>query len=323
MFSPEPGNDFARATSRGLFVTGAPRSGTTWVGRMLALGQHFYYLHEPFNNRLRRQYPGIYGRPFACFYPYLSPPDQGAPGMQAFMDWATGAPEPAGWGEADQGQWSEAQKGHLLELRQSRREGRVPLIKDPVGVLALEWVIARYQLPVMAMVRHPAEFVRSLMQLDWHVGPGFFVRQEAFMATLPGDVAAEVVALHGSTDRLRKTALMWKVMNCHIMRVASESGDQMHLLRHEDLAADPRAGFAALLAAMGLDDEPHLDAIEQWSGPHNPVQPEAIEIIKRDSRGNFDRWRSWFGARDMAVIREMTEPLACQLGYTFDSPALS
>ena len=237
------------------------------------------------------------------------------------MAWATGAPDPARW--AYQAQWSEAQKAHLLELRQSRREGRVPLIKDPVGVLALEWVIARYQLPVLAMVRHPAEFVRSLMQLDWHVGPGFFVRQEAFMATLPGDVAAEVVALHGSTDRLRKTALMWKVMNCHIMRVVSESEGQVYLLRHEDLAVDPRRGFATLLAGMGLGEETHLDAIEQWSGSHNPVEPAAFEIIKRDSRGNFDRWRTCFGSRELNVIREITEPLADQLGYKFDSRAVS
>ena len=35
--------------SNPIFVTGAPRSGTTWVGKMLALSKKIGYIHEPFN----------------------------------------------------------------------------------------------------------------------------------------------------------------------------------------------------------------------------------------------------------------------------------
>ena len=35
--------------SNPIFVTGAPRSGTTWVGKMLALSKNIGYIHEPFN----------------------------------------------------------------------------------------------------------------------------------------------------------------------------------------------------------------------------------------------------------------------------------
>jgi hypothetical protein len=37
------------AADRPILVTGAHRSGTTWVGRMLALVPGVEYIHEPFN----------------------------------------------------------------------------------------------------------------------------------------------------------------------------------------------------------------------------------------------------------------------------------
>lgn len=286
---------------------------------MLSLGEHFFYLHEPFNNRMRRRYPAVYGRPFAYFYPYLRPADQGAPGMSEFMAWAVGGPEPACWQQAGKTSWSGDELTHLEELRQARGQGRAALIKDPVAVLALEWVMARHELPVLAMVRHPAEFVRSVMQLEWHVGPGFFLQQEAFMATLPHDLAGRIEALHGSRDRLRKAALMWTVMNYHIHRVAAGANGRIRMVRHEDLAADPRQGFSGLLTAMGIADDIRPEEIAEWSGPHNPAQPRALWVIKRDSRGNYGRWREWFSPNQIEAIREIAEPLSRELGYEFDS----
>jgi hypothetical protein len=39
------------SAKRPILVTGAPRSGTTWVGKMLALAPGVGYVHEPFNPR--------------------------------------------------------------------------------------------------------------------------------------------------------------------------------------------------------------------------------------------------------------------------------
>ncbi|HUH21151.1 MAG TPA: hypothetical protein VLZ09_04715, partial [Gaiellaceae bacterium] len=39
------------SAKRPILVTGAHRSGTTWVGKMLALAPGVGYVHEPFNPR--------------------------------------------------------------------------------------------------------------------------------------------------------------------------------------------------------------------------------------------------------------------------------
>src|SRR5687767_8168951 len=49
--SPQPPQQQQRpsvAPRGGVLVTGSHRSGTTWVGRMLALARRTCYLHEPF-----------------------------------------------------------------------------------------------------------------------------------------------------------------------------------------------------------------------------------------------------------------------------------
>jgi hypothetical protein len=46
---------FEPACARPILVTGSPRSGTTFVGRMLALSPGVHYIHEPSTRGLDRK----------------------------------------------------------------------------------------------------------------------------------------------------------------------------------------------------------------------------------------------------------------------------
>src|SRR5512146_1513942 len=51
-----------------ILVTGAHRSGTTWVGRMLAAGPGVAYISEPLNVLHR---PGVFAAPVRYWYTYI------------------------------------------------------------------------------------------------------------------------------------------------------------------------------------------------------------------------------------------------------------
>ena len=53
---------------RPLLVTGAHRTGTTWVGRLLAAAPRVTYISEPMNVLHR---PGVFGAPVANWYSYI------------------------------------------------------------------------------------------------------------------------------------------------------------------------------------------------------------------------------------------------------------
>jgi hypothetical protein len=54
-----------KADDRPILVTGAHRSGTTWVGTSLGKSRHVCYMHEPFNFCG----PGIYRLPVSYHFP--------------------------------------------------------------------------------------------------------------------------------------------------------------------------------------------------------------------------------------------------------------
>src|SRR4051812_882111 len=56
------------AEQRPILVTGAHRSGTTWVGAMLALSPRVGLIHEPFNPLTA---PGVCPIPFDRFFRYV------------------------------------------------------------------------------------------------------------------------------------------------------------------------------------------------------------------------------------------------------------
>ena len=52
-----------------ILVTGAHRTGTTWVGRMLAADIDMAYVSEPLNVLHR---PGVFGAPVKYWYTYIT-----------------------------------------------------------------------------------------------------------------------------------------------------------------------------------------------------------------------------------------------------------
>ena len=63
------------AVQRPILVTGAHRSGTTWVGSMLALSPRIGLIHEPFSPITP---PGVSSAPFDRFFRYVTDGERGA-----------------------------------------------------------------------------------------------------------------------------------------------------------------------------------------------------------------------------------------------------
>ena len=65
LMSTDRRHDNSTTPATRILVTGAPRSGTTVLGRLLALSSSVAYLWEPFNQRYREGIPD--------YYPYCGP----------------------------------------------------------------------------------------------------------------------------------------------------------------------------------------------------------------------------------------------------------
>ena len=258
--------------SRPILVTGAHRSGTTWIGRMLALAPGVGYIHEPFSPVTR---PGISGAPFADFYTRVTPENEADyhPGLTRTLRFEYGyraqlralrSPAEAARSVQD-----------ALAFSRARRSNARPLVKDPIALLSAEWLAERFGMDVVVTIRHPAAFAASVLRLGWSRTLDEAARQWA-------DLYSAVV---GYRDRQPG----WE------------------FVRHEDASRAPLATFARLYERLGLELTPGArEEIERHSASGNPAQPRSSHAIRADSAAVAENWRAFLDAEDTAQVRELT-----------------
>jgi Sulfotransferase family len=144
-----------------ILVTGLIRSGTTWVGKVLASAQQGIYIHEPFNP----------DSPWnACFplpnkHIYLTEIN-GGPYLRLFKKLLELRP-------IFHGQWREKIKEDRYEFinnhvkRNGPKESLVPIIKDPTAIFSVEWLVEKFGITPIILLRHPISIVKSLVRLGW------------------------------------------------------------------------------------------------------------------------------------------------------------
>jgi Sulfotransferase family len=302
----------APARARPILVTGSHRSGTTWVGRILARAPGVLYVHEPFN----LGHPpgrGVCNVRPEHWFAHVTAENEAAY-RRAFentiglrYDWLVAARSVTSVRDARR-LWAERRL-----FRRHRRAGSVPLIKDPLAFFSVEWLAARFDMNVIVLIRHPAAFASSLKLLGWSFPFSDLLAQPRLMGTFLRPFAAEAFA---AVERpvLDQAVLQWRLIYHTVLEYR-----RLHpgwiFVRHEDLSRDPVGGFRGLFARLGLAFTAQARrAVEEYSGAHNPVQP-AVHIgsefaLRRDSASNVSNWRRRLTAAEIAHIRDGVAPIA-------------
>lgn len=288
-----------------ILVTGAHRSGSTWVGQVLARASGLGYMHEPFNPI----YP--FPRPVAIdkWYLYIDAHNQDTyyPYFERLLRWDyQGMGRLAGVNSLFRAKmWAKYQAIFgLMRLRGAR-----PVVKDPIAFFSASWLHARFGMPVVILVRHPAAFVHSLRRKDWNFPFEHLLVQKELM---DGPLAnwAEQIAEYAASrhDLLEQACLLWNILYDRAQRYREEYGS-WHFLRHEDLSTDPRGQFGTLFQALGLDLDTRVGRyLDASSGPGNPSGTTGSEERKkRNSAQSSKYWKERMGQADVEKVKRLTE----------------
>lgn len=287
---------------RPILVTGAHRSGSTWVGRMLSFAPGVTYIHEPFSILHR---PGICDARFTHWFPYICGDNEG-PYIAPIRDmlnfrYRVGAEALATRSARDAGRlvrdWA--------RFWQARRRRERPLVKDPIAVFSAEWLWASFDIAPVVMVRHPAAFASSLMRLQWSHPFQDFLDQPLLLRDVLSPFEQEVREFaaweHPIVDQ---SILLWKLIH-HAIALYRERHPDWLFVRHEDLARDPIEGFARIFDKLGLTFDASAESqIRAHSDPSNPTEVAEAGVVKRDSRSSISTWRSRLSAEEIERVRE-------------------
>ncbi len=295
-------------TRRPLLVTGAHRSGTTWVGKMLAAAGGLVYINEPFNRHHR---PGVFAATVPYWYVYLHPGNE-EPYRRAL---AQTLALRYGWTRELRALRSPRDVARMLRDGLWWAWGRLtrarPLLKDPFAVLSVPWFRRRWDAQVVVVVRHPAAVVASWLRLNWVVHPKQLLAQPELLVhgLPPGEVEA-LRAAAATQDRLTWAAALWRALYAVVDRY--RAAEEVLLVRHEDPARAPEAGFAALYARLGLPFHARARRAVRRSayGRAAHTDPRHPHRTALNSRAVVHAWQQALTPAQIARVRALTAGVA-------------
>jgi len=292
-----------------ILVTGAYRSGTTWVGRMLALSSAVGYINEPFNPFHQ---PGICVARFPKWFQYVD-----ARNEHLFR-------EPL----ADTLRFRYHFAAQLKrtkskeDLEQLLRDARLftrsrllrarPLVKDPIAAFSASWLATTFGMATIVVVRHPAAFVASLKRLDWWPPFNDLRAQTALVRDLLGPFERDIDSMAaGGGDLVDRGGLMWLMMYSTLVSFHSRHPSWI-FVRHEDLARDPVRGFARLFRQMELRYTSRIAQAVEWhsTGPLHGASESTAYEVRRDSLHAVSLWRSELTPNEIRRLRDRVQPLS-------------
>jgi hypothetical protein len=286
---------------RPILVTGAHRSGTTWVGAMLALSPRIGMIHEPFSPITA---PGISSAPFDRFFryvtaenegPYVAPLERTMRFRYALARQLTAIRSPKDAVRTGQ---------DLAAFTVSRARRARPLLKDPIAVFSSEWLASRFGAQPIVLVRHPAAFASSIVKLGWTQDFGKLLDQPLLMRDHLGPFEDELRDF-AARERgvLDQAILLWRMIYGTV-RTFRERHPDWTFVRHEDLSREPVPAFESLFDTLGVEiDDGIRRAIAAYSGEGNPTELREKHDVRLDSAASIESWRRRLEPAEIERIR--------------------
>jgi hypothetical protein len=297
-------------TTRPILVTGAHRSGTGWVGSMIAASPSppVAYLWEPFSVLHR---PGVCDARFDRWFPYVCE-ENGSAYLAPVADMLAFRYKTMAELRSIR---SPKDAARLLRDRRDfhlyHRRGARPLLKDPIAVFSAEWLCDSFGMDAIVLIRHPAAFANSIVSRRLRHPFGDFLAQPLLMRDLLGPFDEQIRRFASDEQPLLDQAiLLWRIIH-HVILTYRDRRPGWMFLRLEDVARDPLSWFQQIFAHLGqVFDEDVASVIEQHSSPSNPAESPDPADHRRDSGRSVTTWRTRLSTDEIRRIRDDVEPIS-------------
>jgi len=289
---------------KNILVIGSPRSGSTWVGKVISTNKKVDSIVEPFNlNRIKRfkrvqlnhwflkinsnssdsdktkvqQLVGYYinfklsSFVFHCFETY-----ENHSFLQSFK----------------------------RRLKKSLRP--VKMFKDPIALFSIPWLAKEFDMLPIVIIRHPAAFALSIKEKNWWFDFDNLLNQPNFFEGELAHLEEEVIAYKNSENKediITNAALLWKVIYTQVTHY-QKIYPQWLYVKHEALSLNPLVEFQNIFDYIGLElNSKTIDYIKKST--------QSKEELKhaRNSKANAYKWKDKLTAEEIEKVLSITQPI--------------
>jgi len=254
-FNPNPD------ISRSILVAGTARSGTTWLGDLIASQIPSRILFEPFNPDLVSDY-----RHFNYFQ-YMRPGTENSE-FYAFA----------------QKVFTGKIRNRWIDHQNERIFSKFRLVKEIRINLALKWLHDNFpEIPILFVMRHPCAVVLSRMELGWATDSDI----EPFLSQphlLQDHLDPYFDLICGAETVEEKHAVIWSVSN--LVPLTQFSSNELKVVYYEDLCMQPETELPGIFEAMG-----HQYSTSLFTGSNQPSQTTRRDSAVVKGINKVEHWK--------------------------------
>ena len=286
---------FMSDSAKAILITGCPRSGTTWLGRIISAPEDVRYVHEPFNPN--SPHPASTFRTSVFFERIASKDISRLDPLAGIFSGGNHLP-PSSFRKVRISTWL---KWAASEL--GRRTVSLSVVKDPLAFLSVEAIAARFQPKVVVIFRRPEAVVSSFISRQWNFKLSEFISRVRPFGIWTDEQLA--FAENADDTPFERVAHMWRLLAIYGIRLREEHPD-WHFVRYEDLVGNAEEELNRLCVDLGLEFKgERRDFMREMNRPSDRSRgSESVHDVRR-SRSHASVENSRLDALDMRRISDI------------------
>lgn len=263
-------------TDQTIILAGSGRSGTTWLGNIIAANPNIGILFEPFDNRRVPEVAPLklinYAREDGS-YPQWEPVVKDALTGKITNDWVN----------------QQKRRTHMFV--------RKHLVKAIRANLMLGWISNLFQPKVVFTMRHPCSVILSRMKLNWTTSLNHFLSQDELVEDY---LSPYVDWLHQDHDEVTLQAIVWCIEN--IVPLSQMDRHDWIVCPYEVLVRQPEATSNYVLHGLGI--RPSWFTQRALNQVSMVTRPDSAINTGRDPLAD---WQHKLAAEDISKILSVLE----------------
>lgn len=306
-----------------IFLTGTPRSGSTWVSDIIATSPSLNYISaEPFNTLVSQSHFGI---EFPTLF-YLIKNNEDTQLIHnirnvfnqtwTIKDFYRRLYALAKTKNTNPKLYARIFKYWVLSLN-----NKPSFLKDPIAFFSCEQIYTLIGSQNIILIRHPAAFCSSMLRNSWSFDPNLLIKQDFFtnpIVAVYQDEAKYLSEFPINEKLLERSILLWNIVHAMILDFQTKYPDWI-FVKHEDISMNPCIQFKLLFDKLDIEytlktEKKILDS----SSSNNPadIPSGVIHNLNRDSKELVTLWKKKLSSQQVELIYTKTQQLSNHLYST-------